>query len=114
VALPGNVGEPPEGFTVDERASWGKLAPAIGGVFTESDRPTFELLVKLHARLSDPALPPTAFAQLATRVSRMLEAFGCSPRSRKFVESGGGSTAPRQAGASGIPTKTSSSTRSRS
>lgn len=95
VAMPGNVGEPPVHLSNEEKHSWAKLAPAVAGVFTESDRPTFELLVELHARLRDPSLPPTAFASIATRVSRMLEAFGCSPRSRKFVEPGGMATAPK-------------------
>lgn len=86
-APPEIVGEPPKSFTAEQRRSWAELAPAVAGVYAASDRPTFCLLCKMHALLETRAikLAPYVEAGLMRQVAALLEAFGCSPRSRRTV-----------------------------
>lgn len=85
----GVVGDPPDDFTKVQKAAWRELAPQVAHSYSVSDRATFSLLAKLYAMVEHPprGLPHYAFVQMTSRVLGLLEAFGCSPRSRRLVES---------------------------
>ena len=81
------VGPPPVHFTVAQKAAWADLAPQVRDVYTEADRAAFSLLVKQAAELdTNKKLPPYVRAQLTRSVLTLLEAFGCTPSSRRRVD----------------------------
>lgn len=84
----GIVGAPPASFTKAQKAAWRELAPQVAHSFSASDRATFSLLCKLYATAQHPprGMAPYVTAQITSRLVGLLEAFGCSPRSRRLVD----------------------------
>jgi hypothetical protein len=82
VANPDGIGEPPEHLG-DLAELWRELEAGLPeGVGAPSDRPAFELLVRLNARMRAGAFTASEAAQLRL----LMDSFGMSPAGRQRLD----------------------------
>jgi hypothetical protein len=81
------IGDPPSDFSVAEKKAWRKLIHSVKYTYCDSDKSTFELLVKLWARFETEgrSMPASPYARLIQSLSSLLQQFGCTPAARDRV-----------------------------
>ncbi len=83
----GKVGSPPADLTTRERTVWAELAPLVErvGAFSETDAPTFRLLVGTTARIRDARTSPGSIPSLTKTAASLSHSLGLTPAARVAV-----------------------------